>query len=228
MKYSLLSNFSFAAMTFLFGIGFVSAQEASKSEESQTIGQEIAELEKALTRSRWDLGKGEWQQFLPDMKTNNRLNRTGNWVVTDEKTALTGGRGDQGAIYVWKFDGRRRQAIIWKYNRDNKYERAASRSSQKTTSETAKGVDPLRKSLTDSTWDLGKGDWQQFMPEMKTTNRLNRTGNWVVTDEKTALTGGRGSEGAIYIWKFDETLKNATITKYVRDTKYSRSARRIR
>lgn len=85
----------------------------------------------------------------------------------------------------------------------------------------------VRKSITGSKWDLGSGDWQQFLSDMKTTNQLNRTGNWVVTDEKTALTGGRGTDGAVYIWKFDPRLRRATITKYIKDSDYRRSAVRI-
>lgn len=85
----------------------------------------------------------------------------------------------------------------------------------------------VRKTLTGSKWDLGSGDWQQFLSDMKTTNQLSRTGNWVVTDEKTALTGGRGTDGAVYIWKFDPRLQKATISKYVRDVSYKRAAVRI-
>ena len=91
-----------------------------------------------------------------------------------------------------------------------------------------KTIARVRASITDTKWDLGKGDWQQFLSGMKTTNRLNRTGNWVVTDEKTVMTGGRGSQGAVYIWKFDPKHRKATISKYVRDAKYKRSARRIK
>lgn len=88
-------------------------------------------------------------------------------------------------------------------------------------------ITKVRKSISGSKWALGNGDWQQFLSEMKTTNQLNRTGNWVVTDEKTALTGERGTDGAEYIWKFDPRQPKATIFKYVRDANYKRSAVRI-
>lgn len=210
------------------GAGFAAAQGQVQSEASDTSEEAISKLEKSLTRSRWNVGNGQWQQFLPDMKTTNKARRTGNWVVTDDRTIITGGRGAQGALYVWKFDSRRREATISRYDRDEKYERAASRTSKRADSGKDRSVAQLRELVTDSKWDLGDGHWQQFLAEMKTTNEQNRTGNWVATDGNTALTGGRGTQGAIYIWKFDEMLNNAVITKYVRDPKYARSARRIR
>lgn len=229
MKCSHLLWVSLAAMTFLFwGAGVAAAQGQVQSEESDTSAEAISELEKSLTRSRWNLGNGQWQQFLPDMKTTNKAKLTGNWVVTDGQTIITGGRGAQGSLYLWKFDSRRREATIWKYARDEKYERDATRTSQLADSGKDRSAAQLRELVTDSKWDLGDGHWQQFLPDMKTTNELNRTGNWVATDGNTALTGGRGSEGAIYIWKFDEMLNTAVITKYVRDPKYTRSASRIR
>ncbi len=85
----------------------------------------------------------------------------------------------------------------------------------------------VRRSLTGSKWNLGDGEWQHFLSDMKTTNQLDRTGNWVVTDGRTALTGGRGTEGAVYIWKFDANLQRATITKYTKEQDFSRRASRI-
>ncbi|QDU36158.1 hypothetical protein Mal4_04410 [Maioricimonas rarisocia] len=89
-------------------------------------------------------------------------------------------------------------------------------------------ISRVRKALTGSKWDLGEGDWQQFLSDMKTTNQLNRTGNWVVTDEKTLLTGGRGLDGAVYIWKLDPKLQRAVISKYERVEGFQRKARRVR
>lgn len=222
----ILTLFAFGCGVTTLGGGLASAQE--QATENDTSEEAILGLEKSLTRSRWNLGNGDWQQFLPDMKTTNKANRTGNWVVTDGQTIITGGRGTTGSLYVWKFDSRRGKASISKYIRDEKYERTASQTSQRSESDEEKDAAQLRELLTASKWDLGNGDWQQFLPEMKTTNKLNRTGNWVATDGTTALTGGRGSQGAIYIWKFNEMLSKAVITKYVRDAKYARSASRIR
>lgn len=90
-----------------------------------------------------------------------------------------------------------------------------------------KAISKVRKSVTGSKWNLGSGDWQQFLSDMKTTNQLSRTGNWVVTDNRTLLTGSRGAQGAVYVWKLDKSLRKATIQKYVRDPKYRRSATRM-
>lgn len=210
------------------GARLAAAQGQAKPTANDTSEQAISRLEKSLIRSKWNLGNGQWQQFLPDMKTTNRMKRTGNWVATDGRTIITGGRGAQGSLYVWKFDSRRGKATISKYARDAKYKRSASRTSPLTGSGNDRSVAQLRKLVTDSKWDLGGGHWQQFLPDMKTINKLSRTGNWVATDGNTALTGGRGSQGAVYIWKFDAMLKSAAITKYVRDPKSTRAASRIR
>lgn len=212
----------------IVGAGPAAAQEQELAPENDTSEEAISRLERSLIRSKWNLGKGDWQQFLPEMKTTNKANRIGNWVVTDDQTIITGGRGSTGSLYVWKLDARKGNAAISKYVLDVKYERSASLTSQLSESEEETGVAHFRQLLTASKWDLGSGDWQQFLPELKTTNKLNRTGNWVVTDVNTVLTGGRGSQGAIYIWKFDKKLSKAVITKYVRDPKYARSASRMR
>ena len=88
-------------------------------------------------------------------------------------------------------------------------------------------VKALREKLQDTTWRTGPDSWIRFLSDMKTTNMLDRTGNWVVTDEKTVITGGRGPVGALYVWKLDKSRRKAELTKFVRDKTYQKSATMI-
>lgn len=89
-----------------------------------------------------------------------------------------------------------------------------------------RAVKALRKRLEGTTWKTGSDAWVRFLSDMKTTNMLNRTGNWVVTDEKTVITGGRGPIGALYVWKLDKGVRRAEIHKYVRDKSYQNAGTR--
>ncbi len=92
-----------------------------------TDDETLARVRKSITGSKWNLGGSDWIHFLSDMKTTNHLNRTGNWVVTDAQTILTGGRGTTGSIYVWKLQKGNSKATIYKYNRDPKYRKTVTR-----------------------------------------------------------------------------------------------------
>ena len=93
--------------------------------ENDTSERVVKALTEELEGTTWNTGPGLTIRFLSDMKTTNHLNRTGNWVVTDEKTIITGGRAPVGSLYVWKLDKNHRRAEITRFNLDKSYRNSA-------------------------------------------------------------------------------------------------------
>jgi len=83
--------------------------------------------------------------------------------------------------------------------------------------------DPLalvRKKLENTTWKTPSNPkgFLRFGKANKTQNHTGNGGAWVVTDEVTALTQSHGTSN-IYVFKFDEDLKTATVYTFVRSEK---------
>ena len=72
-------------------------------------------------------------------------------------------------------------------------------------------ADVARSKLENSTWKTPRNPrgYIRFLKNNKTTNHLRVGGAWITFDGKTAITQSFNS-GAIYLFEFDDELKNAS------------------
>ena len=85
----------------------------------------------------------------------------------------------------------------------------------------------VRRELEGTTWKSSKDPrgFHRFLKDNKTINAKGTKGVWVVTDEKTAVMQNYNSAD-VHIFEFDDELKTAKVSKFVKSKDDSATFRR--